>query len=83
MSLMMGQGGAGRVGLEATERGLKEAGDGCRKGERQAGLPSSCSTRLSLGLDARSAPVSHSSVGWGKEVGKAGPERELGLSWHL
>lgn len=34
-------------------------------------------------LDAHSAPISHSSVGWGKEVGKAGPERELGLCWHL
>lgn len=52
--------------------------------KRQAGLPSLCSrTRLCLGLDAHSAPVSHSSVGWGREVGKAGPERELGQCWHL
>lgn len=60
MSLMMGQGCAGRVGLEATEQGLKEAREGS---ERQAGLPSSCSTRLCLGLDAYSAPVRPSSVG--------------------
>lgn len=38
--------------------------------KRQTGLPSSCSTRLCLGLDARSAPVSHSSAAGGGRLAR-------------